>query len=319
MKIERLLCFQAVSQYRSFSKAADNLYISQSSLSKNIKALEGELGGALFIRKSNNVVTLSPFGEFISNEINNIIQDYNILMAAADSYKINHAKKLTVATFLNIAHSGILRPLTEFEAAQDNFFIETIEAEHSSLRLELAMHHVDICFGYKELIGEAQDYTIFPLFQDPLTLVTTKKQAVAQGWKGKLNLSDLRSVAFCFPREDVELFTFLNNVCRANDFTPQLTHSNVRLGTIRQYISVGLRCTLQFDSISHSKFYDSKFEFFELKNAPFLTFSMYVENQHKKKMKTKLVDHILKWCEENNYSVNQELEQTCMDSEDDCK
>lgn len=319
MKIERLLCFQAVSQYRSFSKAADNLFISQSSLSKNIKALEDELGGALFIRKSNNVVMLSPFGEFISNEINNIIQDYNILMAAADGYKINHAKKLTVATFLNIAHSGILHPLTEFEAAQNNFFIETIEAEHSSLRLELAMHHVDICFGYKELIGEAQDYTIFPLFQDHLTLVTTKKQAVAQEWKGKLNLADLRSVAFCFPREDLELFTFLNNVCRKNGFTPQLTHSNVRLGTIRQYISVGLRCTLQFDSISHSKFYGSNFEFFELKNAPFLTFSMYVDNLHSKQMKTKLVDHILKWCNDNNYSMDRTPRKMRTDAEEEDK
>ena len=189
MKIERLLCFQAVSQFRSFSKAADNLYISQSSLSKNIKALEDELGGALFIRKSNNVVTLSPFGEFISNEINNIIEDYHILISAADSYKINHSKKLTIATFLNIAHSGILRPLTEFEANQDNFYIETIEKEHSMLRMELAMHHVDVCFGYRELIGDAQDYTIFPLFQDPLILVTTKEQAAARGWKGSLNLA----------------------------------------------------------------------------------------------------------------------------------
>lgn len=196
MKIERLLCFQAVSQFRSFSKAADNLYISQSSLSKNIKALEDELGGALFIRKSNNVVTLSPFGEFISNEINNIIEDYHILISAADSYKINHSKKLTIATFLNIAHSGILRPLTEFEANQDNFYIETIEKEHSMLRMELAMHHVDVCFGYRELIGDAQDYTIFPLFQDPLILVTTKEQAAARGWKGRLNLADLSTVPF---------------------------------------------------------------------------------------------------------------------------
>lgn len=317
MKIERLLCFQAVSQFRSFSKAADNLYISQSSLSKNIKALEDELGGALFIRKSNNVVTLSPFGEFISNEINNIIEDYHILISAADSYKINHSKKLTIATFLNIAHSGILRPLTEFEANQDNFYIETIEKEHSMLRMELAMHHVDVCFGYRELIGDAQDYTIFPLFQDPLILVTTKEQAAARGWKGSLNLADLSTVPFCFPREDLELFTFLNNVCWANGFKPQLTHSNVRLGTIRQYISVGLRCTLQFDSISHSKFYDRQFEFFELKNAPFLTFSMYVENQHAKQMKTKLVDYILKWCDDNNYHVDRGIRPTCLAMEEE--
>ncbi len=299
MKIERLQCFQAVSLYKSFSKAADHLYISQSSLSKHIKALEDELGGALFIRKNNNTVMLSPFGEFISNDINNIIEDYNILMAAAGSYRINHYKKLSIAAPLNVAHSGILTPLTEFEANQGNFFIETMEREHSALRHELDMHHVDICFGYRELLGEPQDYRIVPLFQDPLILVTSQAQAAQHQWKGKLSISALSNIPLCFPREDMEIFSFLINVCRKSGFVPQLTHSDVRLGTIRQYIKTGIRCTLQFESLSRSKFHGDEFVFIALENAPTLTYCMYIEATQTKQMKQRLAEYMLEWFRQN--------------------
>lgn len=293
MKTELFFCFRAVSKYKSFSKAADKLFISQSSLSKKIKSLEDELGGILFIRKSNSSVTLSPFGEYISNYINNLLEDYDILLAAADNYKLNRQKKLTVATFLNIAHSGILAPLTAFESEQQDFYIETLEKDHSVLKQELAMRQVDMCFGYSEFIGEMPDYTIIPLISDPLILITTKEYAAQRNWGDRINLSDAKNARFCFPREDMELFTFLIDTCKSSGFIPQLTHSDVRLGTIRQYISAGMRCTLQLESISRSKFYSDQFEFIQLENAPHLSLSLYVEAAHERKSKRSFVEYML--------------------------
>lgn len=45
MTIEQLQYFMAIVKYKNFSTAAEECYISQSSLSKQIKALEQELGG----------------------------------------------------------------------------------------------------------------------------------------------------------------------------------------------------------------------------------------------------------------------------------
>ena len=293
IRIELLTCFQAVSKTKSFSKAADNLYISQSSLSKKIKTLEEELGGTLFIRKSNNAVTLSPFGEYVSNYVQNVLEDYEILLTAADNYRLNQQKKLTLATFLNVAHSGILKPLTEYEMAQQNFYFETMEKTHSALKQELATHQVDVCFGYSELIGEMPDYEIIPLFSDPLILITSRQYAQEHNWHDSVSLSEVKNGRFCFPREDMEIFTFLIETCRSCGFIPQLTHSDVRLGTIRQYISAGMRCTLQFESISRSKFRGDEFVFIRLENGPVLTLSMYVESLHESRRKKAFVDYIL--------------------------
>jgi len=55
--------FLAICKYRSFSKAADAMFMGQSSISERLKALENKLGFALFQRnKGNRVITLTPEG-----------------------------------------------------------------------------------------------------------------------------------------------------------------------------------------------------------------------------------------------------------------
>lgn len=62
MEIRTLKYFVAVARQLSFSHAAESLFVTQSSLSKNISALEKELGVELFIRKGHSIA-LTPAGE----------------------------------------------------------------------------------------------------------------------------------------------------------------------------------------------------------------------------------------------------------------
>lgn len=61
MEIEYLYEFTVIAKMQNFSRAAEELCMSQSSLSKHVLALERELGVPLLIRNSRNV-TLSPAG-----------------------------------------------------------------------------------------------------------------------------------------------------------------------------------------------------------------------------------------------------------------
>ena len=51
-------CFLAVCRYKTGSRAAESLFITQSSLSTRLKALEKELGGPLFYRKQGGFSAL---------------------------------------------------------------------------------------------------------------------------------------------------------------------------------------------------------------------------------------------------------------------
>lgn len=64
MTFEQLEYFLTTAKYMNLSKAAAELFISHSAISKSISALEEELGTRLFVRK-NNVLTFTPSGEYL--------------------------------------------------------------------------------------------------------------------------------------------------------------------------------------------------------------------------------------------------------------
>ena len=55
LSLDGLRAFEAVARRLSFSAAADELHLTQSAISRQIKALETELGAALFIRGTRKV------------------------------------------------------------------------------------------------------------------------------------------------------------------------------------------------------------------------------------------------------------------------
>lgn len=74
MQFHQLMAFVKVAEHQSFSKAADSLFLSQSTVSTHINSLEKYFGQKLFDRLSKRV-TLTPFGQrlyYWSKEILNI-------------------------------------------------------------------------------------------------------------------------------------------------------------------------------------------------------------------------------------------------------
>ena len=65
MNTVQVSCFLEAAKYRSFSTAASRLFVSQSTLSRNISMLEQELGVTLFYRSSFHGITLTEAGRIM--------------------------------------------------------------------------------------------------------------------------------------------------------------------------------------------------------------------------------------------------------------
>ena len=73
MEIRVLKYFLAVAREQSFSKVAESLYLSQPTLSRQLKDLEEELGKQLFIRNTRSV-TLTEEGMLLRKRAEEIIE-----------------------------------------------------------------------------------------------------------------------------------------------------------------------------------------------------------------------------------------------------
>jgi len=78
MRLSYFKEFLVLAQYKSFSEAADYLYISQSSLSKHIARIEEELGVVLINRTSQ--LELTEAGIYFVNWLNVMLPQYDSLV-----------------------------------------------------------------------------------------------------------------------------------------------------------------------------------------------------------------------------------------------
>lgn len=75
MDIEKIKAFLTLAKVKNFGKAADELYISQPALSKQIQALEQDLKVPLFNRTKKSTY-LTVYGEYFLGYANNILANY---------------------------------------------------------------------------------------------------------------------------------------------------------------------------------------------------------------------------------------------------
>lgn len=94
MNIERILRFCAIVDHGSLSKASESLFCSQPTLSKQIAALEQELGYPLFDRCGKKL-TLNKNGERLYRFGRQLEQDYTQLQS--DLYNLNHPHQREVS------------------------------------------------------------------------------------------------------------------------------------------------------------------------------------------------------------------------------
>jgi DNA-binding transcriptional LysR family regulator len=80
MELEQIQIFAAVAKHFSFSAAAAELFISHSTTSRTVSALEQELGVRLLERSGNRIFGLTEAGRVL-------LHDGSLLLAECDALK----------------------------------------------------------------------------------------------------------------------------------------------------------------------------------------------------------------------------------------
>lgn len=124
MKISQLRYFTTLAELENASKASELLHISQSSLSKNILALETELGVQLFDRNGKHLV-LNPIGESFLESSQKILQEYDKAVENMNAITTGSNSKIKIGTCGSI--NTLIPVMTEFKKIhpETEFIIDT--------------------------------------------------------------------------------------------------------------------------------------------------------------------------------------------------
>lgn len=161
----------AVWQERSFSRAAERLHISQSSLSLTIKHVEEKIGMKIFDINSLPV-DLTEFGKLYIEGVKEVMSLTRGLENYA--YDVNHLKrgKLSIGTGNFFAINLIAPAIAEFKEKYPNVDIELLEGRSADLEPELNKGNIDLLITNASL--DTAIYTQIKLFTENLMLVVPK-------------------------------------------------------------------------------------------------------------------------------------------------
>lgn len=133
----------AVYENRSFSKTAEQKFISQPALSKTVKKVERHLGITIFNRGSIPL-TVTPEGEIILEYFRRIQSDYGELEHYCDTVRTQKKCDLTIVS-PSFFCTYILPPVvSDFQASNPEYNIKLMETNDSDLREFLKVGIADI-------------------------------------------------------------------------------------------------------------------------------------------------------------------------------
>jgi LysR family transcriptional regulator, benzoate and cis,cis-muconate-responsive activator of ben and cat genes len=126
METRKLEIFVEVARELHFGRAAERLYMNQSTVSEAVRSLEKELGGALFERTSRRV-TLTALGESLLREIEPTIIALNATLDAARKQARGERSELLVGYLGGGFYEFTAPLLAEFERLRSDVKMTLVE------------------------------------------------------------------------------------------------------------------------------------------------------------------------------------------------
>ncbi|APF02093.1 TPA: LysR family transcriptional regulator [Legionella pneumophila] len=234
MEFKLLQTFIEVVRQGSFSKAAENLFATQSTVSKAIKQLEEELGFTLIERfKKRNIPTAA--GEIVYQRGTKLLADRDDLLKELDEIRGLKQGRLRLG-ISPVGSSTLFAPL--FVLYRQRYpGIEVELVEHGSDKLAECLRAGDIDFAGALLpISEEFDYQL--VRSEPLVALLASKHPLAT--QHSISLPELKEIPFILFGSGFALHRIVLDACRQAGFEPKVVAQSSQIDFMLELVAAGL-------------------------------------------------------------------------------
>lgn len=240
MEIKQLKYFLTLVKHNHFTIAADELCLSQSSLSKHIKALEEELGIKLIDRSTRNIC-ITPFGREFIEFSKKVLYEYEGINSKIKNYKTLENEKIRIGAVSNMNQYGITSMIASFQKCYPSIQIEIKQMKTKELINHIKSGEIDVAFFTVDLITDT-NLDAYPIIQDQLVVITDINSKFDKF--NKITFTDISSEKFIFFESTSGMYEICIEACRKAGFTPNIVHKCPQVDTIIELVAEGIGISL---------------------------------------------------------------------------
>jgi LysR family hydrogen peroxide-inducible transcriptional activator len=232
VEFDQLRNFLKVAEHGNFTRAAEDVGLSQPALSRSIGRLEDELGQPVFDRQSR-CVALNDAGQRLmvrARQILSLVDEAS--SEICDDGRTGRIRIGAIPTIAPYLLPRLLRTCRDgFPEASIIVQEDTTEALLKNLAagtLDIAILALPIAFKYLEVIE---------LFEEELWLVLPEEHPLVK--RKTIRMSDIASLPFVMLGEAHCLAGQIRSFCRQRSFNPLAIEQTSQLATVQELVSLG--------------------------------------------------------------------------------
>jgi DNA-binding transcriptional LysR family regulator len=185
----KLKVFKNVAERLSFTKAAEDLFITQPAVTKNIKNLEQEFNVKLFTRKGNKI-ELTEVGKVVLKYAKLIENNYNILQFEVNAINSKNKGEIVIGASTTISQYVLPKILAIFHSNFKDLRIRLLNG--NTEQIEDALLNNKVNFGIIEGLSKKKDIHYQRFLDDEIVLVVNNSHKLAA--RSSISIDEMSSL-----------------------------------------------------------------------------------------------------------------------------
>jgi len=239
MNLRALQYFVTLADLRHFSKAADACFVSQPTLSTQIKKLEEELGTQLVERSPKNIM-LTPAGEEIARRAQQILHDIEQIRTVARRSQNPDEGNLRLGLFPTLAPYLLPHVVPRLRARYPKLHLQLTEEKTEDILRLLGRGSLDAAVLALPVPNEGIEIEF--LFREPFVVAVPGNHELAS--RGRIGLEDLSGSELLLLEEGHCLREHALEVCALAGAHERVDFHASSMETLRQMVAAGVGITL---------------------------------------------------------------------------
>jgi DNA-binding transcriptional LysR family regulator len=232
--LNSFLVFHEVVKYKSFSRAAEELFVSQPAVSKHITQLEQKIGVGL-IRRGSGGFGLTEAGEMLFKHTHKIYSHLLEIENALANLKKDHHGILKIGTTESYSKCLMPKLLSGFQSSFPSIKI-TLEVGNSE-EIEKSLFNYKNDLGLIGLVKASSKFESVPFLKEELVLIVTPNHPL--GKRKAVSLKEIEGYPFIIRAKGSTTRRILFHAFEEFDIHPSLLIEAGSSEFIKQWVSEG--------------------------------------------------------------------------------